>query len=910
MLATSSTHLAEDMVYQPPPQWVKSVLIPTANPAPGPAAETLLINEQLHLTATADESFVETAIRINSPAGLAQAGNIIETWNPLTESLIANRVQIIRAGKVIDLLGGGNRFTVLRREANLETSMIDGTLTATLQPEGLQVGDVLDLAVTLRRHEPALDGHSEAALTLAHAGVVKRFYVKASWPIDHPISIWKTDDMGPLAPHDEAGWRSVGYDLKDSITVDPPEGAPLRDQLRGVVQFSGFKDWSELSQTAYARYDTAATLGVSSPLKDEIARLRAASQDPKARTLAALQFVEDKVRYFYVGLEAGGYIPASADQTWARRFGDCKGKSVLLLALLHGLGIEAEPVLVSTQAGDGLDRRLPQMAAFDHVLVRVEIAGRSYWLDGTRMGDANLDLLTTPNMHWTLPLRRMGASLEPLRPDPVALPQVDKLLKVDLRAGIDRPGPAHMEITLRGDGALGMNLIMKQASPADADHSLRKMFESVVSWVKADKVAFTYDPMAGVAHLTLDGSGVAPFTGTDPDKEWWVDLSSLGWDANFRRTTTYHADAPYTVDYPDFQRFTVEARLPAQGQGFQLGNAGPLSQTTAGRAYRRSASLTGDRMVMTASDRAVEPEFPAAEAAQAQSALHELSLHDVVLQLAPKSVVGTISTPTVDSASHVQSSDALSPQQSARQAFADKDYIRAEAQFSQAIALDPTSAKLFYDRGAARLALNQQGPAKADFEAALKINPKDAFAHFALGRMALSKGDIQSAEQHFMAAINAATDPHAMVFQTARAYDETNHLPQAVAAYRAWTTAEPNTERRAQGLNLSCSVEARLGADLRAALSDCNQAVALRRDFTAALDSRGLVNLKMGAFSSSVSDYDKALALKPDIATSLYGRGIAKRRLGRAAEGDRDIGAGSSLDPEVASRFDHWGVRP
>ena len=30
----------------------------------------------------------------------------------------------------------------------------------------------------------------------------------------------------------------------------------------------------------------------------------------------------------------GNYLPASADQNWTRRFADCKGKTVTLLALL------------------------------------------------------------------------------------------------------------------------------------------------------------------------------------------------------------------------------------------------------------------------------------------------------------------------------------------------------------------------------------------------------------------------------------------------------------------------------------------------------------------------------------------------------------------------------------------------
>ena len=74
-----------------------------------------------------------------------------------------------------------------------------------------------------------------------------------------------------------------------------------------------------------------------------------------------------------------------ADETWTRRFGDCKGKTVLLIALLNELGIEAEPVLVSTVLGDGLDQRLPLLNNFDHVIVRAHVGTQWYWLSRTRL---------------------------------------------------------------------------------------------------------------------------------------------------------------------------------------------------------------------------------------------------------------------------------------------------------------------------------------------------------------------------------------------------------------------------------------------------------------------------------------------------------------------------------------------
>ena len=89
-------------------------------------------------------------------------------------------------------------------------------------------------------------------------------------------------------------------------------------------------------------YDKAAVLAPSSPLKAEVATIRALSDDPRVQAAAALHLVQQKVRYLYVRAN-DGFVPPSVDLTWLRRWGDCKAKTALLVALLRELGITADP---------------------------------------------------------------------------------------------------------------------------------------------------------------------------------------------------------------------------------------------------------------------------------------------------------------------------------------------------------------------------------------------------------------------------------------------------------------------------------------------------------------------------------------------------------------------------------------
>jgi hypothetical protein len=85
---------------------------------------------------------------------------------------------------------------------------------------------------------------------------------------------------------------------------------------------------------------------------------------------------------------------------------------------------------------------------FDHVLVRAHIAGREYWLDGTRAGDTSLARLEVPAFGWGLPFVAAGA--EPVRmvPPPLEKPSEDLAIEFDGRKGLRAPMPARLSLVL------------------------------------------------------------------------------------------------------------------------------------------------------------------------------------------------------------------------------------------------------------------------------------------------------------------------------------------------------------------------------------------------------------------------------------------------------------------------------
>lgn len=445
---------ADEPLVAPVAAWVEPVSIPSPKrELNSKAAQFLLSNAQTRYAMTGDEFYVETAIVAQNPQGLAELGTVTIPWQPDSADLIVHKAHILRGGKVIDLLAGGQKFTVLRRENKLEQAMLDGTLTAVLQPQGLQVGDTLNLAFTYRTKPGSIPFAPENLVALPTGMPLRKAFYRQIWPADTQMKWRSTPAMGtPKVRQTKLGTELV-LDLENVELPARPADAPQRFHLPAVLQLSAYKDWNAVSALFAPVYAEAGKLPLNAELRAEVAKIAASTPDPRRRAMKALRLVQDRVRYVALAMGEGGYVPAGVNETWSRKYGDCKAKTVMLIALLKELGIAAEPVLVSTGLADTLGESLPQVKPFDHVIVRATIDGRSYWMDGTRSGDRRIDDLASSSYRWGLPVRAPGAALEQLPIAPPSLPLIETRITYDASNGFFTPVGVTGELIFRGDEA-------------------------------------------------------------------------------------------------------------------------------------------------------------------------------------------------------------------------------------------------------------------------------------------------------------------------------------------------------------------------------------------------------------------------------------------------------------------------
>lgn len=94
-------------------------------------------------------------------------------------------------------------------------------------------------------------------------------------------------------------------------------------------------------------------------------------QEPVKRLEILLRFVRESVRYVAVEVGVGGFRPQPAGTVLAQRWGDCKGKALLLIDLLREAGVRAVPVLLSAEESASPDAAFPTPFVFNHMIVGV-----------------------------------------------------------------------------------------------------------------------------------------------------------------------------------------------------------------------------------------------------------------------------------------------------------------------------------------------------------------------------------------------------------------------------------------------------------------------------------------------------------------------------------------------------------
>jgi transglutaminase-like putative cysteine protease len=367
----------------PPAPWVHELPLPGQANAPGTDERSgklyVLIDEQVRL-GSPTVAYSRRAWTPLSSAAVQDAPEIEIDFDPSYERLVIHHVRLLRNGR--DVFGlKASDVRVIQQETDLDQQIYSGQLTAVVFLRDLRPGDVVDYAYSIEGSNPILQGAFDDVLWLAYSAPVRRLRYVINAPSGTELHIApRNTEIAPRVDVSGA-WRSFTWEAHDIPATVADDDEPGWFDPDPRIEVSSFDSWGAVARWATALFESQ--LRPSPEIAALANRWRHAPGGlPEAATEAA-RFVQDDVRYLGIEMGPSSHRPHPPAQVLRQRFGDCKDKALLLVALLRELGIDAAPALVDTERRRGLDDVQPSAFAFDHAVVHANLGGRTVWIDAT-----------------------------------------------------------------------------------------------------------------------------------------------------------------------------------------------------------------------------------------------------------------------------------------------------------------------------------------------------------------------------------------------------------------------------------------------------------------------------------------------------------------------------------------------
>ena len=226
---------------------------------------------------------------------------------------------------------------------------------------------------------------------------------------------------------------------------------------------------------------------VDTAIEETVEQLTADLLTPDDKIRAIYHFVASQIRYVGIELGQGAFQPTPADQVLSVRYGDCKDKTTLMIAMLNLVGIEAFPAMLNPAPYQRVDLELPSLGQFSHLVAAVPREGGGYvWLDPT----------ADTCSYGDFPARNRGRKGFVIRNDrgefvdiPISTPESNQLI-VDTEIALTEDGAVQgtMQIDTLGQYNIEARLEYKQVSPSAWKDTLAVGLSKQFPGVRVDSV--------------------------------------------------------------------------------------------------------------------------------------------------------------------------------------------------------------------------------------------------------------------------------------------------------------------------------------------------------------------------------------------------------------------------------------
>ncbi|TVR49732.1 MAG: DUF3857 domain-containing protein [Puniceicoccaceae bacterium] len=464
---TDSSLFSRELAPVPLPDVVRARFVEIAEPDPASGALVDYYGLAIHFErGQPQRSTLYGRYRILDGSGLAQLREIVREFDPLSEGIYVNRLEVFDADGIAVASGDLARFYLSDREKD---GIVSSKRSLHLPVPGLGIGHHLELEVTRTTLGPVEEPVFER---FPLGGLYRRevAFIIARGDLGEAGLRLSSDDAEFLSGEDWIGWIVEG-----TPTHRVEAFMPDYHQVNPVAWFGprGSASWETLAHDYLKE--------LAAHLDEPEASLTSLAQSLAPENVSTLEGVQAVARHLgdhfaYKAINFGirGRIPNRPADILRNRFGDCKDQSLIMVRLLHELGIEAHLGLVNTRRDFVPD--LPSLAQFDHMIVHIPGLEPVPWIDPA---DKFLAVGHPPRGQDGLSV----LVLDPVRPRFETIPfnqPGDALVQVRRTVRLEADGTLAVEemVELQGHWAAWLRQVLESVPGPDQTATLRNLLQS------------------------------------------------------------------------------------------------------------------------------------------------------------------------------------------------------------------------------------------------------------------------------------------------------------------------------------------------------------------------------------------------------------------------------------------------
>lgn len=565
MLFEASSALALEYRLGPTPSWVKPVPQDAdSGLESGQAANGvyyMVVDQQTRLVRSDKATYRRLVSRALTERGVDTVGNVGIEFDPSFQRLTVHTLTLRRGQQKQDRLPTA-RIKVLHRESELERRVYDGTKTVDIVLDDVRVGDVVEYAYSLVGSNPVFSGTEFGRMDMQWRVPVHILHRRLTVP-DNRAIVWRAhlQVAEPAVDHHD-GWTDYVWHAADVPAVARQGDTPGWYDPYAAVEWSEYRNWAAVARWAEPLYSVPERPRGS--LRAEIDRIAASASGPQERLREVLAFVQSEIRYLGVEIGSGSHAPRLPEQVLARRYGDCKDKVLLAVAMLRSLGVSAHPALVHTRLRQAVANTLPMPGAFNHVILRAEAGGQTFWLDPTRAAQSgSLDRVAQADFGQALVLDGRSEALTAMPPPAASQARREIAMRIDASMGFASNVTMSVHSAYEGAAADDMRDTLRHDNLEDLQRSYLNYYLRSYPGLEIDKPLAFSDDEAGNRLVTIERYRIDSLwaKNLEPGKReaylYVPDIRSA-----LRRPDDTVRMAPLAVNHPEDVSVSLTALLP------------------------------------------------------------------------------------------------------------------------------------------------------------------------------------------------------------------------------------------------------------------------------------------------------------------------------------------------------------